>query len=48
MTMAKKKKNDKMQALIKSDNSIIRDLRDQQWLYNPRVFAQVSGDRRYQ
>lgn len=44
MTMAKKKKNDKMQALIKSDNSIIRDLRDQQWLYNPRVFAQVSGD----
>lgn len=39
-----KKKIDKMQQLAKSDNSIIRDLRDQQWLYNPRVFAQVSGD----
>lgn len=42
--MAKKKKTDQMQALIKSDNSIIKELRDQQWLYNPRVFAQVSGD----
>ena len=41
--MAKKKK-DKMQQLMKSDNAIIKDLRDQQWLYNPRVFAQVSGD----
>ena len=41
--MAKKKK-DKMQQLMKSDNAIIKDLRDQQWLYNPKVFAQVAGD----
>ena len=44
MTMAKKNKDDKMQALIKSDNAIIRELRDQKWIYNPKVFAQVAGD----
>ncbi len=33
-----------MQALIKSDNSIIRELRDQKWIYNPKVYAQVAGD----
>lgn len=38
------KKTDKMQQLIKSDNSIIRELRDQKWIYNPKVYAQVAGD----
>ena len=42
--MAKKRVKKTMPQLMKSDNAIIKDLRDQQWLYNPRVFAQVSGD----
>lgn len=42
--MAKKNKTSQLQALSRSDNSIYKELRDQQWIYNPKVYAQVAGD----
>lgn len=41
--MARRKK-DKMQELMDSDNGIIKALRDEKWIYNPKVYAQVAGD----
>lgn len=33
-----------MLELIQSDNSIIKAIRDENWIYNPKVYAQIAGD----
>ncbi len=40
--MAKKSK--KKDELLKSNNSIITELRNDRWIYNPVVYSQISGD----
>ena len=40
----KQKKVPKQDKLMASPNSIISELRDVRWLYNPVVYSQISGD----
>lgn len=38
------KKSLKKDELLKSNNSIIAELRNDRWIYNPVVYSQISGD----